>query len=126
MDFPAERRYTKEHEWVLLGGTTATVGVTEYAVDLLGDIVYVELPDVGAAVVAGEVCGQIESTKSVSDLFSPVTGTVSEVNTALADTPEAVGTSPYDGGWLFRAEVSDTGALLDEAAYRALIADSQQ
>ncbi len=92
---PDDLRYTEQHEWVRADGEKVTVGVTGYAVEALGDIVFVQLPEAGAAVTAGEVCGEIESTKSVSDLFAPVTGTVTEVNTELDATPETVGTDPY-------------------------------
>ncbi|SEE03064.1 glycine cleavage system protein GcvH [Ruania alba] len=123
MNVPEDRQYTAEHEWVRLSGGVATVGITAHAASALGDVVFVELPAVGDTVTAGESCGEIESTKSVSELYAPVTGEVIEVNSLAVDTPEQVNDSPYDGGWLFRVDVGDvvTGQLLDAAAYRALI-----
>ena len=113
-------RYTAEHEWVELDGDLATVGITAYAAEQLGDIVYLDLPDVGAAVTAGASVGELESTKSVGDLFSPVTGTVEAVNDALADRPELVNTDPLGEGWLLRIRTTDVPELLDLDAYRAL------
>ncbi|HYU40452.1 MAG TPA: glycine cleavage system protein GcvH, partial [Acidimicrobiia bacterium] len=101
MDFPEGLRYTKEHEWVALEGNRARVGITDYAQDALGDIVYVELPEVGRTVRAMEACAEVESTKSVSDIYTPVSGTVVEVNTTLADAPERINQSPYGDGWIF-------------------------
>src|SRR5690625_4685339 len=106
MTTPTDRRYSAEHEWITVEGATATVGITKYAADALGDVVYTELPEVGEDVTAGQVCGEIESTKSVSDLYSPVTGRVREVNEALADAPELVNDDPYGQGWLFKVEVA--------------------
>ncbi|WP_298458853.1 glycine cleavage system protein GcvH [uncultured Cellulomonas sp.] len=116
--FPDHLRYTVEHEW-LAAGSPATVGITATAAEALGELVYVELPAVGDAVTAGQVCGEVESTKSVSELYSPVTGTVVEVNTAAVDDPAVVGSDPYGAGWLLRVEVSGTGPLLSAAEYRA-------
>lgn len=113
-------RYTAEHEWVELDGDLATVGITAYAAEQLGDIVYLDLPDVGAAVTAGASVGELESTKSVGDLVSPVTGTVEAVNDALADRPELVNTDPLGEGWLLRIRATDVPELLDLDAYRAL------
>ena len=124
MEFPEHLKYTKEHEWVAVDGGRARVGITDYAQDALGDIVYVELPDVGAAVTAMAPCAEVESTKSVSDIYAPVTGTIAEVNAALSDTPEIINQDPYGQGWLFDVELADTSqvdTLLDAAAYRALI-----
>jgi len=118
-NLPADLKYTAEHEW-LREGSPATVGITDVAAQALGDIVYLELPEVGAAVAAGAVVGEIESTKSVSELFSPVSGTVAEVNTAAVDDPSLVNADPYGDGWLFRIEVTGTGDLLDADAYAAL------
>jgi len=115
-------RYTPEHEWVAVDGDIATVGVTRFAADSLGDVVYLELPAVGARVVAARVCGEIESTKSVSELYSPVDGEVVEVNQAAVDAPELVNAQPYDDGWLFRVRFDAVpDGLLDEAAYRELV-----
>ena len=106
MSIPAELRYTPEHEWISVEGTTASVGITEYAAQQLGDVVYVSLPAVGTAVTAGEPCGEVESVKSVSDLYSPVDGEVTEVNTELNDDPSLVNAEPYTSGWMFRVRVA--------------------
>ena len=114
-------KYTDEHEWVALAGDVATVGITDYAADKLGDVVFVDLPSVGSSVTAGEVCGEIESTKSVSDLYSPLAGEVTAVNEALDATPELVNSDPYGEGWIFELKVSDAAAveeLMDDAAYQ--------
>jgi glycine cleavage system H protein len=124
MEFPEHLKYTKEHEWVALDGTRARVGITDYAQDALGDIVYVQLPDLGANVAAMSSCAEVESTKSVSDIYAPVSGTIAEVNGALADTPELINQEPYGAGWLFDIEVGDpteVDGLLDASAYRALV-----
>lgn len=119
-DIRTDRRYSEDHEWVLpLEGTSARVGVSLVATDALGDLVYLDLPEVGAAVTAGVVCGEIESTKSVAELFSPVTGTVLERNEAALDDPTIVGGDPYDDGWLLVVEVTEEGPLLDAEAYTA-------
>ncbi len=115
-DFPENLKYTTEHEW-LDGSTPAVIGVTDVAAEALGDVVYLELPEVGAAIEAGAVVGEIESTKSVSELYSPVSGTVTEVNTEAVDNPEIVNQDPYGKGWLFKVEVSGTGELLTAAEY---------
>ena len=107
MGVPAELRYTEEHEWVAIEGGTATIGITDYATQALGDVVYVSLPEVGAAVTAGEPCGEVESTKSVSDLYSPVDGEVVEVNEELDDDPGLINAEPYGLGWMFRVRVAD-------------------
>lgn len=120
MTIPTDRQYTAEHEWVLLTDGVARIGVTEFASDALGDVVFLELPEVGRTVVAGEACGEIESTKSVSELYAPVTGTVSAVNAAAVDAPEVVNSDPYDQGWLFEVTVEAEGTLLDADAYTAL------
>ena len=111
MPSPTDRRYSKEHEWVLVDGDSGTVGITDYAQDQLGDIVFVELPSPGTAVKYMEKLGEIESVKAVSELFSPVTGEVTEVNAALADNPERVNDSPYDEGWMAKIRLSDPGEL---------------
>jgi glycine cleavage system H protein len=119
--FPADLSYTAEHEW-LAAGSPMTFGITDTAAEALGDIVYLELPSVGAEIVAGAVCGEIESTKSVSELFSPVSGTVVEVNEAAVGDPSLVNSDPYGAGWLVRATVTGTGPLLTVAEYQALAA----
>ncbi len=109
MSVPAELRYTPEHEWVSVDGTVAVVGITEYAAQQLGDVVYVSLPAPGTAVTAGEPCGEVESVKSVSDLYSPVDGEVTEVNTELDDDPSLVNAEPYAAGWMFRVQLAAGG-----------------
>ena len=124
MDIPDDLRYSREHEWVRLDGRVARIGITDFAQDSLGDVVFVQLPDVGLDAVAGASVSEIESTKSVSDVYVPLTGVVSAVKVALADQPELVNQDPYGAGWMFELQVSDPGeldALLDAAAYRALI-----
>lgn len=125
--YPDELKYTAEHEWVRSPGEAAgsvRVGITEYAQDQLGDIVYVQLPDVGAAITAGESCGELESTKSVSELYAPVSGEVVARNDELDAAPEQVNADPYGAGWMFEVVPSDpsaVGELLDAAAYKAVI-----
>ena len=109
MSVPAELHYTPEHEWVALDGTTASIGITEYAAQQLGDVVYVSLPAPGTAVTAGEPCGEVESVKSVSDLYSPVDGEVAEINSELEGDPSLVNAEPYGLGWLFRVRVPQDG-----------------
>ena len=109
MSVPAELRYTPEHEWVAVNGNVATVGITKYAAEQLGDVVFVSLPSLGASVTAGEPCGEVESVKSVSDLYSPVDGEVAEVNGDLESDPSLVNADPYDT-WMFKVELRD-GAL---------------
>ncbi|NYI45052.1 glycine cleavage system H protein [Nocardioides aromaticivorans] len=121
MSNPTHLQYTAEHEWVALDGETARVGVTAYAADALGDIVYVDLPAVGDTVTAGQTCGELESTKSVSDLYSPVTGEVVEVNKDVDSDPSLVNSDPFGEGWLFVVKVTATTDLLDAAAYDALL-----
>jgi glycine cleavage system H protein len=124
MDFPAELRYSEEHEWIAVDGARARIGITDFAQEALGDVVYVEVPSVGANVMAHATCAEIESTKSVSEIFSPVTGTIVEVNAALEDAPEQVNADPYGAGWIFVVEMADPSeldGLLDAAAYRALV-----
>ena len=119
---PANLQYSKEHEWVDGSGSRVKIGITDYAQGALGDIVYVQLPKVGDAVTEGAVCGEIESTKSVSELFSPVTGTVVAVNSDLDSAPESLNSDPYGAGWIAEIEVSaPSSALMDAAAYSALI-----
>ena len=118
--FPEHLQYTVEHEW-LDAGSPATVGITATAAEALGELVYVELPEVGDTVTAGAVFGEVESTKSVSELFSPVTGTVVEVNDAAIDDPALVSSDPYGEGWLLRVDVTETGSLLTAEQYRAQV-----
>src|SRR5579864_3444998 len=128
MSIPAELRYTPEHEWMSVEGTSVCVGITDYAAQQLGDVVYISLPALGATVSAGEPCGEVESVKSVSDLYSPVDGEVTEVNTELEDDPSLVNAEPYTSGWMFRVRVAaggDGGAalpadLLSAAEYEEL------
>ncbi len=124
MNVPGDLRYSSDHEWVrATSDTTAVVGITDYAQDALGDVVFVDLPDVGSTVSVGDSIGEIESTKSVSDVYSPLTGTVTEVNGDLADTPEKVNSDPYGEGWMFTIEFSDGSGLdglMDAAAYTEL------
>jgi glycine cleavage system H protein len=124
---PADLRYTKEHEWVRVDGDVATIGITQHAADLLGDIVFVELPDAGRALEQFATFGVVESVKAVSDLFAPVGGEVVEANAALASAPDAVNTDPYGVGWMLRIRLADAAqvdALLDPAAYEALVAEA--
>jgi len=116
--------YTSEHEWISLEGDIATVGITDFAADKLGDVVFVELPGADSAVTAGDVCGEIESTKSVGELYAPLTGTVVEVNDAVVDDPSLVNAEPFAGGWLIKIRVEgDLPAdLLDRTAYEDLTA----
>jgi glycine cleavage system H protein len=123
MPVPSTLSYTPEHEWLHLENGTATVGVTAFATGALGDVVYVELPDVGATVTSGESCGEIESTKSVSDLYAPVDGEVLEVNQAVIDDPGLLNSDPFGEGWLFRLSISGSPELLDASAYQALTGD---
>ncbi|WP_030272479.1 glycine cleavage system protein GcvH [Streptomyces sp. NRRL B-24484] len=122
MSNPTHLQYTKEHEWLTAAvDGVSTIGITAHAADALGDIVYVQLPEVGDSVTAGETCGELESTKSVSDLFSPVTGEVTEVNQAVLDDNALVNSSPFEDGWLFKVRVEATDELLDAEAYTAFI-----
>ena len=116
-------QYTAEHEWVLVEGTTATVGITEYAAEKLGDVVFVDLPAVGSDVAIGNVVGEIESTKSVGELFAPVEGTVLEANQAVVDAPELVNSDPFGEGWLIKVTFESLPALLTFDEYSALVAE---
>ena len=124
--YPEELKYTSEHEWVREPGEhegAVRIGITHYAQDALGDIVYVSLPEVGATVTGGETCGELESTKSVSDLYSPVSGEVTEVNQDVVDDPSLVNSAPFEGGWLFKVRESEEAAdLLTSAEYDAFVA----
>jgi glycine cleavage system H protein len=124
MNIPDDLRYSKEHEWVRLEGDRARVGISDFAQDSLGDIVFVQLPDVGLDMVAGASVSEIESTKSVSEIYAPVSGEVTAVNNALTNQPELVNSDPYGEGWMFEVRVADPSeadGLLDAAAYRAFI-----
>ena len=121
MDLPADYRYTAEHEWLDRTEGQTRVGVTAYAADALGDIVFVDLPEVGATVTAGQACGELESTKSVSDLFAPADGEVTEINQAVTDDPALVNSDPYGAGWLFRIRIVSLPDLLDADAYGKLV-----
>ena len=113
-------QYTAEHEWVLVDGSVATVGITDYAADKLGDIVFVDLPKVGSTIAEGKVVGEIESTKSVGELFAPVNGTVLEANEAVTASPELVNSDPFGEGWLIRIEFTELPELLSFEQYSAL------
>ena len=130
MEFPEDLRYTKEHEWVREEGEgRVRVGITDFAQDALGDVVYVDIPEVGTEVQAGKPFGEVESTKSVSDVFSPVGGRVIDRNGQLEERPELVNEDPYGDGWMIDIEMSDASeldTLMDSAAYRALLEDSEQ
>ncbi|MGW7491232.1 glycine cleavage system protein GcvH [Streptomyces sp. NPDC054786] len=123
MSNPQQLRYSKEHEW--LSGAeegVSTVGITEHAANALGDVVYVQLPEVGTTVAAGETCGELESTKSVSDLYSPVDGEITEINEDVVNDPSLVNSAPFEGGWLFKVKISgEPGELLSADAYAAFI-----
>lgn len=124
MPYPTDLKYTKEHEWIRIDGGTGAVGITDFAQQQLGDVVYVELPEVGATLAQGQVFGTIESVKAVSELFAPVTGEVVEVNAGLKDRPEHVNTQPHDT-WMVKVKLTNTGELaelMDAAAYESLIA----
>jgi glycine cleavage system H protein len=128
METPEHLRYTSEHEWAYLDGTSIKIGITDYAQDALGDVVYVDLPDLGKVFSAGDVFGEIESTKSVSELYVPVGGKVMEINNELEEHPELVNSDPYGRGWLcvFEAtNLSDYDSLLDAAGYQAVISAEQ-
>jgi glycine cleavage system H protein len=123
MNIPADLRYSNDHEWVRQDGGTVTIGITEFAQDSLGDVVFVELPDQGVAVAAGESFTEVESTKSVSDIYAPLSGTISAINDALDAQPELLNSDPYGEGWICAIEMSDPSeldGLLDADAYRAL------
>jgi glycine cleavage system H protein len=127
---PEELHYTREHEWVSINGSTASVGITDYAQHALGDVVYVSPPTVGSAVAAGEPCGEVESTKSVSDIFAPVDGQVTEVNAELENNPGLVNADPYGEGWLFKVALATAGTglpdgLLSATEYQQLTSSDQ-
>ena len=123
--YPESLRYTKEHEWARVSGKTATVGITNFAKDQLGDVVYLELPEVGTAVTKGQPFGVVESTKAVSELFAPVSGKVTKVNKALVDAPEGINEDPHEKGWMIEIEMSapdEAAALLSAKQYEELLA----
>ena len=124
MEFPEDLRYTKEHEWTRVEGGRVRIGITDFAQDALGDVVYVDLPEVGATVEADQPLGEVESTKSVSDVYSPISGTIVERNPLIDERPELVNEQPYGDGWLLVIEPSDAaaaGSLLDASGYRAFL-----
>jgi glycine cleavage system H protein len=129
MPYPSDYRYTQEHEWVRLEGNLATVGITDYAQHELGDVVYVDLPKVGAKLNAGESFGTVESVKAVSDIYAPVSGEVAEVNSGLSETPETINKDPHGKAWLIKlklANSSEVSKLMDAAAYEAFLAGKQK
>ena len=127
MNIPQELRYSRDHEWVRVDGSIARVGITDFAQESLGDVVFVQLPDVGLEIVAGASASEIESTKSVSDVYVPVSGVVQAVNGSLVDTPELVNRDPYGEGWILEVALADPAeleTLLDAEGYRALVETS--
>ncbi len=129
MNVPDDLRYTKEHEWCRLKGSRAVVGITDHAQDQLGDIVYVELPEVGDAVKKGESFGVVESTKAVSELFAPVSGKVVEVNDPLTDAPETINEDPYEEGWMIQVEMADpqeAESLMDSPTYKKYVEEETE
>ena len=129
MEFPDDLRYTKEHEWLRLEGNDGVVGITDFAQDALGDVVFVELPSVGATLTQGQTFGVVESNKTVSDLFAPVSGRVTAVNHVLRDEPERVNGDPYGAGWMIRIAIGrreEVDGLLDADGYRAFVASEQK
>ncbi len=126
MEFPEEFKYTEEHEWVMVEKDLAVIGITDFAQDSLGDVVFVELPEVGTVLEAGKAFGVVESVKAVSDIYAPISGTVEEINDDLVETPEILNTSPYEDGWMIKirmADAADADGLMDVEAYQALIAE---
>jgi glycine cleavage system H protein len=129
MEFPEDLKYSKEHEWVLVEGSVATVGITDYAQDQLGDIVFVELPAIGDKVSKEDAFGVVESVKAVSDIYAPVSGKVLEVNDDLPDNPEMVNEDPYGDGWMIKIEINDSDELQDlmsAAEYEAYVAEEKE
>jgi glycine cleavage system H protein len=121
---PTNLLYSKEHEWVRIEGDTAVVGITQYAANALGEVVYVDLPKVGFSTVFMKICGEVESTKSVSELYSPISGEVIEVNDGLTGSPEEINGDPFGAGWLFKVKYSELPELMDAAAYDALTGEA--
>ena len=126
MEFPEEFKYTEEHEWVMVEKELATIGISDFAQDALGDVVFVELPEVGAVLEVGKPFGVVESVKAVSDIYAPISGTVEEINEDLIEAPEIINTSPYEDGWMIKIKMNnaaDAEALMSADAYQALIAE---
>jgi glycine cleavage system H protein len=126
MEFPEEFKYTEEHEWVMVEKDLATIGITDFAQDALGDVVFVELPEVGTVLEVGKPFGVVESVKAVSDIYAPIAGTVEEINEDLVETPEIINTSPYEDGWMIKIRMTDASAadaLMSSEDYQALIAE---
>lgn len=124
MEFPGDLKYSKEHEWVRMDGDTAIIGITDHAQDELGDVVYVELPDVGRELKQDETFGVVESVKAVSDVYTPLGGEITEVNDQLGDAPELINESPYENGWIIKlkpSDLSEMDSLMDAAAYQEFI-----
>ncbi len=127
--YPTDYRYTKEHEWIKLDGAMGTIGITDYAQHELGDVVFVELPQAGAKLAAGQTFGTVESVKAVSEIYSPVSGEVTETNAALSNEPEKINQDPHGAAWLIKIKIanpSEVNALMDAAAYQAYIAEKQK
>ncbi len=126
MEFPEEFKYTEEHEWIMVEKDLATIGITDFAQDALGDVVFVELPEVGTVLEVGKPFGVVESVKAVSDIYAPIAGTVEEINEDLVETPEIINTSPYEDGWMIKIRMTDASAadaLMSSEDYQALIAE---
>jgi glycine cleavage system H protein len=126
MDFPEEFKYTEEHEWVMVEEQIAVIGISDFAQEALGDVVFVELPEVGAVLEAGKAFGVVESVKAVSDIYAPISGTVEEINEELIEAPEIINTSPYVDGWMIKirmTDAADADALMTSDQYQALIAE---
>lgn len=124
MDFPDDLKYTEEHEWALLEGDLVSIGITDFAQNQLGDVVFVDLPEVGERVEAGKALGVVESVKTVSDVYAPISGEIVEINSDLLDSPETVNNSPYDDGWMVRIRPDDAGDLddlMDAASYQDFV-----
>ncbi|WP_432821405.1 glycine cleavage system protein GcvH [Trichloromonas sp.] len=124
MEFPEDLKYTEEHEWVLVEDGVATVGISDFAQDALGDVVFVELPEVGTVLEAGKSFGVVESVKAVSDVYAPICGEVIEINEELQDTPELINTSPYEDGWMLKIKIADSSELddlMDADGYQAFV-----
>lgn len=126
MSIPSDRQYSRDHEWVLVEGDVARVGITAFAAEALGDIVFVDPPVPGTEVTHGETCGEIESTKSVSEIVSPVSGEVLESNGAVVNAPETINADPFGDGWIYTVRIGEMGELLDAGEYAAFLAEDQQ
>jgi glycine cleavage system H protein len=126
--YPSDYRYTKEHEWIKVSGDTGTIGITDYAQHELGDVVFAELPAIGAKITTGQVFGTIESVKAVSEIYAPVSGEVTETNAALTSTPEIINSDPHSAAWLIKiklANPAEVSGLMDAAAYQAFISEKE-